>query len=396
MIVFVLVASLAWAGLRARWAKDEEASPTATWSASVSPNPSATTSLSAPSSAPVFAFYYLWWSSNHWHDKLGPEYPYAADPLPLPASLPDDGCPPRSLYAGNQLTDVPAHLWSQDDLGQIEADEREAASAGLTGFAVNWVGGATYDGRLAEAFRAANELRAEGVPFNLVLSYRSSATVLPLSTILADLAYYRDTYSLDAAQYRLNGQPVVILQGSHKYDDATLGAIDAAFGDTFRIIGDETPSTYTPERGANMYGVSYYWSTQDPYGNPESFGQLAEFASAVRATAPNPDGSRKVWWAPFTPGYNGVLLGGTTCIPREGGDTMRTLFKGNDAADPDGWTLNSWNEYAEGTYIDPMQRSSYRYLNVLRRSSARLHPLRNDSTSPPAPHPLRLAAPATG
>ena len=280
---------------------DEEPSLTAASSASVSADPSATTSLPAHTGAPVFAFYYLWWSINHWHDKLGPDYPYAADPLPLPASLPADGCPPRTPYTGNELTDVPAHLWSQDDLGQIEADEREAASAGLTGFAVNWVGGATYDGRLAEAFRAANELNGEGVPFELVLSYKSSATVLPLSTILADLAYYRDTYSLDPAQYRLNGLPVVILQGSHKYGDATLAAIDAAFGDTFRIVGDETPSSYTPERGASMYGVSYYWSTQDPYGNPESFGQLEEFAGAVRATAPNPDGRARCGGHPSPP-----------------------------------------------------------------------------------------------
>jgi hypothetical protein len=371
-MVIVSVPALALVGIAAWLANDEAPSPAATGSASVSADPLATTSQS---DAPVFAFYYLWWSNNHWHDKLGPDYPYAADPLPLPASLAADGCPPRSLYAGNQLTDVPAHLWSQDDLGQIEADEHEAASAGLTGFAVNWVGGATYDGRLAEAFRAANELHAEGVPFDLVLSYKSSATVLPLSTILADLAYYRDTYSLDPAQYRLNGQPVIILQGSRKYDDATLAAIDAAFGDTFHIIGDETPSTYTPERGAYMYGVSYYWSTQDPYDNPGSFGQLEEFASAVRATAPNSDGSRKVWWASFTPGYDGILLGGTTCIPRAGGDTMRTLFKGNDASSPDGWTLISWNEYAEGTYVDPMQRYGDRYLKVLR------HILR--SSSPP-------------
>ena len=115
------------------------------------------------SDAPVFAFYYLWWSINHWHDKLGPDYPYDGDPLPLPASLPAGGCPPTSLYAGNQLTDVPTRLWSQDDPGQIEADERQAASAGLTGFAVNWVGSPTYDERLAEAFRAANVLGKEGV-----------------------------------------------------------------------------------------------------------------------------------------------------------------------------------------------------------------------------------------
>src|SRR4051812_48071856 len=266
VIVVVSVVSLAWVGITVRRSNDEEPSLTVAPSGSVSADPGTTTSSPGQPSAPVFAFYYLWWSINHWHDKLRRAYPYAADPLPLPASLPTDGCPPESLYARNHPPDVPARLWSQDDPGRIEADEREAASAGLAGFAVNWVGGATYDGRLAEAFRAADELNAEGVPFKLVLSYKASATVLPLSTILADLAYYRDTYSLDPAQYRLNGQPVIILQGSRKYDDATLAAIDAAFGETFRIIGDETPSSYSPDRGAYMYGVSYYWSTQDPYG----------------------------------------------------------------------------------------------------------------------------------
>jgi hypothetical protein len=341
--------------------------PNDTSTATTSP---ASVSISQPapsSNAPVFAFYYLWWSLQHWHDKLGPSYPYAANPLPVPASLPPAGCPPTSLYAGNQLTDVPSHLWSQDAPGQIESDERQAAAAGLTGFAVNWVGGPSYDARLADAVRGAETLQAEGTPFSLVLSYKSSAKVLPLSTILGDLGYYRDHYASDPALYRLNGEPVVILQGSHKYDEATLAAIDAAFGDTFRIIGDETPTSYTSERGASMYGVSYYWSTQDPYTNPESFGQLEQFARAVRATPPNSDGSPKVWWAPFTPGYDGVLLGGSTCIPRHDGETMRTLFNGNATTHPDGWTFISWNEIAEGTYIDPMQRYGDRYLTVLRQ-----------------------------
>jgi hypothetical protein len=359
VVLVVAVAGAAWAGFDALRA-DTDSPTVVTSPAGVSPQP-------APSSAPVFAFYYLWWSLQHWHDKLGPNYPYGANPLPVPASLPASGCPPTSLYPANQLTDVPPHLWSQDTPGQIESDERQAASAGLTGFAVNWVGGPTYDARLADAFRGADRLRGDGIPFSLVLSYKSSAKVLPLSTILGDLTYYRDHYASNPALYRLNGEPVVILQGSHKYDDATLAAIDAAFGDTFRIIGDETPDSYTPERGASMYGVSYYWSTQDPYANPASFGQLADFASAVRATPPNADGSAKVWWAPFTPGYDGVLLGDSTCIPRRNGETLKTLYDGNAATKPDGWTFISWNEIAEGTYVDPLQRYGDTYLQALRQ-----------------------------
>ena len=35
----------------------------------------------------MFAFYYLWWDTQHWHARLGPDYPYSANPLPLPATL---------------------------------------------------------------------------------------------------------------------------------------------------------------------------------------------------------------------------------------------------------------------------------------------------------------------
>ncbi|MBV9821336.1 MAG: hypothetical protein JO144_03760, partial [Actinobacteria bacterium] len=89
---------------------------------------------------PVYAYYYLWWSANHWKSALGPNYPLTASPLPLPATLDSTGCGTTTRYAGNTLTDVPARIYSQDDPGFLEADVRQAAAAGLSGFAVNWIG----------------------------------------------------------------------------------------------------------------------------------------------------------------------------------------------------------------------------------------------------------------
>ena len=31
----------------------------------------------------VYAYYYLWWSAQHWQDKLGSNYPYTASPLQI-------------------------------------------------------------------------------------------------------------------------------------------------------------------------------------------------------------------------------------------------------------------------------------------------------------------------
>jgi hypothetical protein len=92
---------------------------------------------------------------------------------------------------------------------------------------------------------------------------------------------------------------------------------------------------------------------------------MASLANAVRASGKNPDGSAKVWVAPITPGYNKELAGGSSCVPRRGGQTIRTLFAGNSATNPDDFGLISWNEISEGSYIDPMTRYGNQDLSVL-------------------------------
>ena len=130
---------------------------------------------------------------------LGPNYPLAAKPLPLPATLDAGGCNPTTRYAGNQLTDVPTALYSQDDPGFIEADVRQAAAAGLAGFAVNWSGtgnsaqtitDSVYSRRLQAMVDAVHKVNSEGIPFTLWLSYKASAKTLSTAAILGDLGYF--------------------------------------------------------------------------------------------------------------------------------------------------------------------------------------------------------------
>jgi hypothetical protein len=322
----------------------------------------------------VFAYYYLWWSRDHWTKALGPKYPFTAKPLPLPARLDAKGCSPVSSYAGNTLTDVPPSLYSQDDPGFIEADVREAAAAGLAGFAVNWAGtGASsqtagsnvYSKRLQAVVDAVHKVNAQGIPFKLWLSYKASAKVLPLSSITNDLAYFTRTYGNDPAFDRAQSpRPTVIWNGSRKYPLSALQRVNTAYRSKLRIIGDET--TWSTQRAPYLDGDAYYWSSQNPYSNPSSFKQLQALAAAVRGSGKNPDGSRKAWVSPLAPGYNSQLAGGSSCTPRNGGQTLRTLFNGNRASAPDAWALISWNEITEGTYIDPMTRYGRQDLNVLK------------------------------
>lgn len=321
----------------------------------------------------VFAYYYLWWSANHWKSALGTQYPVTASPLPLPAVLDAAGCGARSSYSGNTLTDVPKKIYSQDDPGFIEADVRQAAAAGLTGFLVNWIGSGSatqttssnpYSARLQVMVNAVHKVNAEGIPFKLWLSYKASAKVLAASYISNDLGYFTRSYGADPAFDRTQSPKVtVIWQGSRKYSAATLSAVGAPLRSRLRILGDET--SWSSGRAPFLDGNAYYWSSQNPYSNPQSFQQLASLAAAVRASGSNPDGTAKVWVAPVTPGYNKQLAGGSACVPRRGGQTVRTLFIGNSATHPDDFGLISWNEISEGSYLDPMTRYGSQDLDAL-------------------------------
>jgi hypothetical protein len=340
-----------------------------------SPNHRAAATTTASTAKPrVFAYYYLWWSADHWRSSLGPHYPTTANPMPLPATLAANGCNPKSKYTGNSLTDVPAHIYSQDDPGFIEADVRQAASFGLTGFIVNWIGTGSasqsvtsnpYSRRLQTLVDAVHKVNAQGIPFKLWLSYKSSASSVSQSAMDNDLKYFIAHYGSDPAFDRVqSAKPTVIWQGSRKYPLARLQHESATFRSKLRLIGDE--SSWSGSRAPYLDGDAYYWSSQDPWANPQSFGQLANLANAVRASVKNLDGSRKVWVAPFAPGFDKQLAGGSACVPRNGGKTIRALFSGNATTHPDDFGLISWNEITEGSYVDPMTRYGSQDLAALK------------------------------
>ena len=211
-----------------------------------------------------------------------------------------------------------------------------------------------------------HEVNKDGVHFKLWISYKASDTILSTSHIAGDLAYLRRLYAHDSAfDHTFTKRLPLVWMGSRKYPTTVLKTISQKFRPAFYLIGDENWDTWTSARGALLDGDQYYWSSQDPYRNPDSFNQLRHLAAKVRNARHNPDGSHKRWFAPIAPGFNTKLLGGSTCVPRKDGTTMRKLFSGNKASHPNGWVLISWNEIAEGTYVQPLQRYGSRYLKVI-------------------------------
>ena len=342
-----------------------------------STDPQGTKAAPRAGTKPVFVIYYLWWDKGHWTSHLGSNYPSGQSPLPLPATLDGTGCGTVTKYPGNVETDVSQGLaYDQGNPQTILADVELAASTGVTGFAVNWIGDGTTtqtptssgnNQRLASLIAAVHQVNAQGKPFKLMLDYQSSAKTLTMTQFTNDFDYFLARYGNDPAfDHTYSPRSEVIMAGTWKYSDADLATVAQTFRSRMYLLGDERPTTWDASRASSLDGTTYYWSSQNPYANAGSFKQLQSFAATVRSTK-NPDGTHKTWLAPFIPGYNPMLLYKTpTCVPRDNGHTMHAVFDGNKASNPDGWTLISWNEISEGSYVVPLTRYGNAYVDQLR------------------------------
>ena len=142
-----------------------------------------------------------------------------------------------------------------------------------------------------------------------------------------------------------------------------LAAVSGRYRSALRLIGDE--KTWSTARSPYLDGDAYYWSSQNPWANPQSFAQLATLATRGPGQRAQSGRERKGLGRAGRPGFDTQLAGGSSCVPRRGGDTLRKLIEGNGATKPDAWGVISWNEIAEGTYIDPMTRYGTQDLQAL-------------------------------
>ena len=211
---------------------------------------------------------------------------------------------------------------------------------------------------------AVHALNSAGTPFSLWIAYMSSASIKTQTEMNNDLAYLNSAYSTDSAFNQQDGRPTVIMMGSLKYSQSFLDAMSASWRPHFYLVGDENWDTWNSAKAADFDADQYYWSSQNPVANPASFSDIAKLATAVRSTR-NPDGSAKQFFSPMAPGYNKILGGGSSCVPRDGGQTMQDIYAGNSKSNPDGWMVISWNEIDEGTYVMPLERYGNQSLNTV-------------------------------
>src|SRR5687767_3612761 len=278
---------------------------------------------SAAPEAPVLAKYYAWFDENTW--------------------------------GNGTLTDQPAQAYRSADRGAIERQVDQAKSAGIDGFELNWWGPDNpTDSNLATLLDVAQK---KG--FKVTVDVDLNSPFMTNTGDVTNAMSYLKKYYGHPAWFRVDGRPVVSFYGIRKYPVATWGQIRAASGNGDALwIGE-----------GDIFGYLQVFDGIHPYSvawSPNPAAQLASYASRTRAYA------GKHWVATVMPGYNDTRLGRSDgfAVDRRGGDYYRNLWNGAIATKPTFIVITSWNEWPEGSHIEPSKGYGDLYLAITREKAA--------------------------
>ncbi len=172
---------------------------------------------------------------------------------------------------------------------------------------------------------------------------------------VADLDYLLKQYGSDKAWLRVDGKPVIFVYGR------ALGALPpSAWHDVIAQVRRDNPGgvvliadSFKPEYVAEFDGASTYNITgQTQRKTPAEVAAWAHTAYPKMVAA----AQGKISTVTVIPGYDDTHVGRPAPRPvtdRYGGETYRALWKEAIAARPDWVLITSWNEWHEGSEIEP-------------------------------------------
>jgi len=321
------------------------------------PEPSPTlapepTSPPSPTAAPaasqwprlVLGNYFVWYDSSSW-----------------------DGC---NISNG----DRPLQPYSSDDAGAIARQVHMAIGAGLDGFTSHWFApGERTDQNFAKLLAA-----SQGTGFQstvMFLRHIWPGSPAPSEQNVAEaLSYIMNTYSGSPNFLHVQGKPVIFFTDVYRVPQAGEGAVQA-----WANIRAQVDPGYNaiwiaegldPSYLAVFDGLYVYKVTHAAY--PNDYLKDSRWAAQVRQWAQN-TGRPKLWIATIVPGYDDLRAG---CKPdvrvpsqphkqdRQDGAFYQATFDAAMQSNPDWLFVQSFNEWVEGTYIEPSVQYGDKYLSL--------------------------------
>jgi glycoprotein endo-alpha-1,2-mannosidase len=297
----------------------------------------------------VLAFYYGWYGnpaiSGHWVHWEG-------------VNLTD--------HMIENTADFPAFgAYDSHDPAILDRQAEAARAAGITGFVASWWGRGSFEDQGMPL------LLATAAKYKLVVSayYETVAgddAASHIRNATADLDYLLARYSSDEAWLKVKGKPVLFIYGRalHTLSPAEWQEVIAQIrrdnpGGVLLIADSLDHSFASVFDGASTYNITGQTRLKSPP-------QVRAWAHAAYPRMVAAAGPGKISTVTLIPGYDDRATGRPSPRPvtaRWGGETYRALWQEAIAADPDFVLITSWNEWHEGSELEPSVEYGSNILN---------------------------------
>ena len=274
-----------------------------------------------------------------------------------------------SMNARNSATGIASWYtpligeYSSDDGNVIEYQLLTMKYAGIDGVLLDWPGlSGAYDLPQNKAASDAiiNRTAAFGLEFGVVYEDQNAASV---DAAKSDMTYVRDNFFSRPNHLKVNGAPALLVFGPQRFKSAgewsNILSVFAAKPAFFSLW-------YNDAAGSNNAG-RFAWIAQNGLKGVLDFNDGLDGADHGLTIPVLYPGFNPYYAAGGWPGPAWKISYGLKKDNSEGGDTFQSTFElGKYAGEP--LQIATWNDYGEGTMVEPTQQFQYRFLTTLQNS----------------------------
>ncbi len=284
----------------------------------------------------TLAFYYTWFDENTW--------------------------------SPSQVPDMPTRPYRSRDRATIERHVVQAQASGIDAFVASWWGPQEENNQTETNLSTLLDVaQAQGfyatVDFELTSPFYTGQ-----ADIVAALRHLLDTHVQHPAFLRYSGKPVIFFWRQQNYDIATWAALRQQVDPTHTTlwIAEGVDLAYQDVfDGHHLYNITWNPFT-DPVSTATKFSRKIDEYNIAH-------GTDKLWIATVMPGYDDTHISGRPgayAYPRQDGNYYRHTWEAAIASNPDMIVITSFNEWREGTMIEPSVTYGDLFLNLTRELSS--------------------------